>query len=104
MAEARSFSPEASRTFAEDQMYTIIAGPDKDASCGLYDPKQHHFLTSVYNHSALQNWGFLVAWTIPNYWRDGTPDQSTAYAMKVCSANTTGTILTHGNIRHKQAY
>lgn len=80
----------ASRSFAENQFYTIIAGPDKDASCGLYDPKQHHFLPTVWNGTAVPNWAFLVGWTIPSYFRDGTPDHSAGYAAEVCSANATG--------------
>jgi hypothetical protein len=91
VAETRGFSPKASREFNETQYYTVIAAPSKDATCGLYDPTAHHFLTTTLNGTALDGWSYLFAWYIPRHRRDGAIDQSPDYAIHQCSANASST-------------
>ncbi|GAB5032026.1 Hypothetical protein NocV09_00800010 [Nannochloropsis oceanica] len=67
--------------------YSIVVGPSKGTTCGLYNASNDLFLTTTMaDGSIADNWAVLDRQLVPRYTRDGQPDKSITYTRITCSA------------------
>ena len=66
--------------------YSIVVGPSKGATCGLYNASADLFLTTTLEDGTISDsWAVLDRQLVPRYTRDGQPDKSITYARVTCS-------------------
>jgi hypothetical protein len=66
--------------------YSIVVGPSKDATCGLYNASADLFLTTTLQDGTISDsWAVLDRQLVPKYTRDGQPDKSITYTRVTCS-------------------
>ena len=71
----------------DNRAYSIVVGPSKTTTCGLYNSATDLFLTTTLPDGTVSdNFGVLDRQLIPKYTRDGLPDRSITYTRFNCSA------------------
>ena len=71
----------------DNRTYSIVVGPSKTTTCGLYNSATDLFLTTTLSDGTVSdNFGILDRQLVPKYTRDGLPDRSITYTRFNCSA------------------
>jgi hypothetical protein len=73
--------------WSDNRAYSIVVGPSKTTTCGLYNAATDLFLTTTLpDGTVIDNFSILDRQLVPTYTRDGLPDRSITYTRYNCSA------------------
>ena len=75
--------------WAEHRSYSIVVGPSRTATCGLYNASTDLFLTTTLADGRVSgNFSVIDRQLVPTFLHDGLPDRSMTYARYNCTGHT----------------